>query len=274
MLDESTVKEKIREFFEQNYAAMQLETGYGLAEDVRQEALQQVLMYFTKLRDVAEKVTETEVKLTLPDQRTPARRRFTIEGVVDIVTENDETWMYDIKTHDPDYVRAYKQFYEKQLNVYAHIWQSIRGNDLDHTAIISTAFPKPLKEALDQKDVSKIMYWVQQWQPVIEMPFDPGSVQETIQDFGRIVDDIEDRRFEPPPLETLKKDLEGTRQRFAVRVCRNCDVRFSCASYREYAVTTNSRVQGNYKKYFYEPPVPAEEQQAWLSGNLDATTNI
>ena len=50
-----------------------------------------------------------------------------MEGVVDIVREDDETWMYDIKTHDPDYVKTHKELYEKQLNVYSYIWQNFKA---------------------------------------------------------------------------------------------------------------------------------------------------
>ena len=59
-------------------------------------------MYFRKMREVAETVSETEVKLTLPEQVSPHGNKFTIEGVVDIIRENESTTMYDIKTHDAD----------------------------------------------------------------------------------------------------------------------------------------------------------------------------
>ena len=94
---------------------LKLEGGHALTPDVTQSALTQVLYYYRKMRSVAERVTDTEVKLTLPDQLTPDGRRFTIEGIVDIVREDDEVWMYDIKTHDPNYITGNKQFYEKAI---------------------------------------------------------------------------------------------------------------------------------------------------------------
>ena len=36
-----------------------------------------------------ETVSETEVKLTLPEQVSPFGNKFTIEGVVDIIRENE-----------------------------------------------------------------------------------------------------------------------------------------------------------------------------------------
>ncbi len=57
-------------------------------------------MYWKKLRHIAEKVTDTEVRLNLPNQTTPKGRGFCVEGVVDIVREDEKVTMYDIKTHD------------------------------------------------------------------------------------------------------------------------------------------------------------------------------
>ena len=155
-------------------------------------------MYYRKMREIAETVTETEVKLTLPEQTSPKGNKFTIEGVVDIIRKNNTTTMYDIKTHDADYVNANKEDYIDQLNVYTHIWQNLRNEKLDGTAIIATQFPRALKKALDADD--------------------------------------KDKR------------IRGTKQKFATRVCRNCDARFSCDAYREYAQVTNS-FSGGFTEY-------------------------
>ena len=50
--------------------------------------------------------------------------------MVDIVREHDRTTMYDIKTHDPEFIEANKDFYQQQLNVYAYIWQNLRAQGL------------------------------------------------------------------------------------------------------------------------------------------------
>ena len=98
-------------------------------EDGKQLALTQVLYYFTKMREVAMRVTDTEVKLTLPNQKTSKGRSFTIEGIVDIVRDDNETWMYDIKTHDTDYIESNKELYEKQLNVFNFLIFRIKWNN-------------------------------------------------------------------------------------------------------------------------------------------------
>jgi hypothetical protein len=267
MMQDYEIIEKIKEYFEDNYETMRLEGGHSITEDVKQLALTQVLLYFKKMHEVATKVTHTEVKLTLPDQKTPKGRNFTIEGVVDIVRDDEETWMYDIKTHDPEYINSNKNLYEKQLNVYAHIWQELRKEELDQTAVISTAFPQPLKQAYLLNDIFKIEHEMAKWQPLIPIPFKQENVKETVNDFACIVDEIEDKKFHPASIENLTSQMEGTNTLFATRVCRNCDARFSCASYREYAVGKGKGERGNFKKYFQDFGSDTDQEE-WVNANL------
>ncbi|KAA5542330.1 PD-(D/E)XK nuclease family protein [Adhaeribacter rhizoryzae] len=261
--------EKIREYFEDNYELMRLEGGHAITEDIKQLALTQVLYYFTKLKDVATKVTDTEVKLTLPDQKTPKGRNFTIEGVVDIVRDDDETWMYDIKTHDTAYIESNKALYERQLNVYAHIWQNLRGQALDKTAIISTAYPESLKQAHLLNDQFRIQYELSKWNPLIELDFDQEKVKEVVDHFAEIVDCIEEKMFKPAPVEVLRSTMEGTNALFGTRVCRNCDVRYSCSSYRDYATSKGKGERGSFRKYFDDFGSDADKEE-WVNANLAA----
>ena len=265
-LTEQEVLKEIEEAFELNYERLRLEGGHALTEDIKQLALNQVKLYWKKLRDVAEKVTDTEVKLSLPEQRTPQGRKFSIEGIVDIVREEDETWMYDIKTHDADYVRSNIDLYERQLNVYSYIWKGLRGEPLDHTAIIALSFPPALNQAVREKNQKQLEHEVAHWNPLIEIPFEQEHVNETISDFACVVDCIEENQFAPPPLSTLKGKVGN--ELFATRVCRNCDARYSCASYREYALGSSSKAVSGYKKYF-EDLGPEIDVEDWKTSNLD-----
>ena len=119
---EREMEDFIRQVFEENYEQLRLASGHAITADVKETAYNQVLLYWRKLRGIAENVTDTEVRLSLPGQESPRGREYTIEGVVDIVREQDRTLMYDIKTHDADYVRTNIELYEQQLNVYAHIF--------------------------------------------------------------------------------------------------------------------------------------------------------
>ena len=55
-------------------------------------------------------------KLALPGKVTPKGRPFVIEGVVDIVREEGEVRMCDLKTHEAAVVRAELDLYVDQLN--------------------------------------------------------------------------------------------------------------------------------------------------------------
>ena len=220
-MTQAEIEDKIRERFELNYEILRAEGGHALTNDVNAMALNQILFYYRKMRSVANRITETEVKLSLPDQFTADGRRFCIEGIVDIVSEPssktglNETIMYDIKTHDAGYINANKHIFERQLNVYAYIWQRLRANSLDRTAIISTALPPSLRAAIFLKNEERIDSEIAKWNPVIPIDFDEESVNETIEDFAKVVDKIETHRFQPPTVDTLKKKVEGSNVNFA-----------------------------------------------------------
>jgi hypothetical protein len=268
---EQEMEEFIRQVFEENYEQLRLESGHAISADVKETALNQVLLYWRKLREVAENVTDTEVRLSLPGQESPRGREYTIDGVVDIVREQDRTLMYDVKTHEADFVRANIDLYEQQLNVYAHIWQELRHEPLDESAIIATNYPDSVQEALSSGDPTYIAYTLEQWEPVIPIDFDPSRVYRTINEFGQVVDNIEDGQFRPPSVDKLNELLFGARrERFATRVCRNCDARFSCSSYRQYAWFGKGVAERRMAEYFADPP-GGIEQEEWRSANLDAT---
>lgn len=263
-LSEQEVEEFLKETFEDNYRSLRLEGGHGLTPDIKEYAYQQVLRYWQKLKHVAQNVTDTEVPLVLPNQQTPKNRKFNIEGVVDILREQDRTVMYDIKTHDGDYVRENRQLYERQLNVYAHIWQELRGQPLDETAVIATSFPERLEKAIKTADAVEIGKAMEAWDPVISIPFDKDHVKSTIADFGTVVDSIEDSTFVPASLEVLRRKEGGSL--FATRVCRNCDARFSCSSYRAYAGTSRARKETRFTELF---SVDEQEHLARAAMNID-----
>jgi len=90
----------LKKMFDENFQRLRAESGHALSPEVKNLAWQQVVLYWRRLREIAESITDTEVRLNLPCQKTPKGRVFSIEGVVDIVREADRTTMYDIKTHD------------------------------------------------------------------------------------------------------------------------------------------------------------------------------
>ena len=242
----------IEQAFAENYEALRVEVGRGLSASGRQQARRQVLLYWRKLREIAESVTDTEVLLTLPGCESPKARGFAIQGIVDIVREADRTTMYDIKAHDPDYVRQNKELYQAQLNAYAHIWRELRQEELDETAIIATVFPPQVRRALDEGEERALEFALDAWDPLIPLDYDLSKVDETVRDFGEVVDDIEDGAFAPRTPEELAQRREAHRRRtFATDVCRNCDARFSCASYRQWALGGGPSLE-RFRAYFSE----------------------
>jgi predicted RNA-binding protein len=251
-------EQTLKTMFIENFERLRAEGGHSLSPEVKDAAWQQVRMYWKKLRDIAEKVTDTEVRLNLPNQITPNGREFCIEGVVDIVREDEKVTMYDIKTQDQEFVKSNEDFYAEQLNVYAHIWQKLRNQRLDATAIIATGLPDHVMDAVRSEDPNAITKACEQWYPVVPIPTDMNTVQNTVQQFGKVVDYIEEHRFSPPALSALQK-REGKRETFATRVCRNCDARFSCVSYRQYAVKYKDR-KWTKLAGFYDMPAVENEQ--------------
>ena len=190
------------------------------------------------------------MRLNLPQQKTPKGCTFSIEGVVDIVREDDRVVMYDIKTHDAAAIRANIQDYERQLNVYAYIWQHLRGQRLDEAALICTQLPDLLKIAINVDDPKRIDYELRRWNPLIDVPFAEDHVTATIHDFGLVVDQIEEGTFAPATLIQLESRMPGMNANFAVKVCRECDARFSCTSYRAYAQKSAGRIEQRFRQYF------------------------
>ena len=260
------IEQRLNEFFEENMAALALESGHSLSPEVKETARQQVLMYWRKLRGIAERVTDTEVRLSLPQQCSPGGRTFAIAGIVDIVREDERVVMYDIKTHDTAAIVANIEDYERQLNVYAHIWQNLRGQRLDETAVICTQLPEALRHAAGMGDERRIEHELAHWEPVIPIPFEPEHVAETVREFGTVVDLIEGGCFAPVDLATLQGRLPGTTRTFASEICRRCDARFSCASYRAYAHAASQGAEVRFRKYFDDFGDDIEQSERLTAG--------
>lgn len=242
----------IEEAFEENYELLRLQGGHSLSPHVKKLALEQVRNYWIKLRNVAENVSDTEVRLTLPQQKSPTGRPYTIQGIVDVVKEDDRTVMYDIKTHDADFVRSNKADYEGQLNVYAHIWQSVRGQELDGTSILATGETEALRRAKQRTFQSNNPQYladaIDEWEPEISIDLEMEKVDYYIESFGEVVDMIEKHLFQAPSVEKLRSKLKDNKT-FVDYACRNCDVRFSCDSYKEYAFTSR-RARSDFMAFY------------------------
>jgi hypothetical protein len=268
---EPTIEELLDQFFERNFAEIQADRGHALAPQVRDTALMQVRLYWRRLSQIAKRVTDTEVRLLLGGQHTPSGRPFTIEGIVDIVREEERVTLYDVKTHDADFVRANTDQYEGQLNLYAHVWATLYAEALHETAIICTAFPESVRQALSSGDTNRESEAIFAWDPIVPLPFSLALVEQTVAEFGEVVDAIEAHRFPPRGVETLRRPEPGRRARFATMVCRNCDARFSCSSYREYARGSNNTAETAIAQYLVDYGDDSEREE-FTSASLDSTS--
>jgi len=267
---QQSIEEFLIKRFQDNFERIKFESGHGLSPELKEAAMRQVLFYWLRLKAVAEAVTDTEVRLNLAGQVTPKKRKFNIEGVVDIVREKARTVMYDLKTHDPEYIKKNASEYERQLNVYAHIWQKLRQQELDETAVIATRFPDSLNGAWDRQkeDPDRFEEELRNWNPIIEFKFNTKHVEDVVREFGRTVDAIEDGVYSPPRTTRLR-EIEVGKRTFATRVCRNCDVRFSCAPYRQYIKTSRSRDLPRFREIF-EDTGPQEDRDLRMDAGLTA----
>lgn len=264
-----SIEEFLRDVFEDNFEYLKSESGHTIAPALKEIAWQHVILYWAKLKELALKVTETEVKLVLPDQKTPGNKRYTIEGVVDIVQENDKLSMYDLKTHDAEQVRANKDLYIAQLSVYAHIWQNLRGQKLDAIAIIATGVPQALKDAYTSGNPKQIKNELAKWDPVVVLDLNQSKVNDCIDSFGDAVDKIESSIFIPKPAKQLHDKVPGRNVSFGVAACRYCDGRFSCDSYLEFVAGKVSAKSYTAMKYYLDDYGEEEEREQWIETLLD-----
>jgi hypothetical protein len=244
-------KDTVKQLFDDVHTELQAESGYGLDAQTRADAWRQVQLYMTKLYDaVASHVTETEVPLTLMNNKSAGGRKFTIHGVVDIVQEHDKTILYDIKSIDNRRINEKENLekYTNQLNVYAYMLSELRGRKVDQTCIINTDPPQQVKSIVDFDNMTEVeREWYERWEPVIPITnFSAERVHETIRQFGNVVDAIESGVFDPPSKDELMMKKHRWQEPL---MCAKCDARFSCSSYR--ALTNqNAASQRNVMRFY------------------------
>lgn len=247
-MNDRDVEQLIDTFFDENYRRLLVDGGaHVLTPRALAQARQQVEHYWKKMREIAVSVTDTEVRLQLPNQKTPKGRTFVIEGVVDLVREADRIRMYDLKTHHRDEVVRHLDSYAAQLNVYAYIWRELRGQRLDEMGVIAVRLPEALRRAIAERDDRRIAIELERWNPLVPIDADEGAIQRFFEEIAQTVDCIEEGRFSPRPIADLRSTPymdDGRPVAFATVHCRNCDGRFSCESYRTYVEGTKGRRRG------------------------------
>jgi len=75
--------------------------------------------------------------------------------------------------------------------------------------------------------------------------------------------------YSPPPVSRLN-EKEARNETVATRVCRNCDVRFSCRSFREYLRIYRSRDLPRFKR-MYEDAGSEQDRETRIDIALETT---
>ena len=81
-MTEDEIELKLRDFFEENFEFLKDSSGHSIDSYMKEKAFQQVLYYWKKNRKLIERITRSEVKLSLPERVTPNQKiPYTIEGI-------------------------------------------------------------------------------------------------------------------------------------------------------------------------------------------------
>jgi len=223
--------------FEQNFTILRHEYGHAISREMKESARKVIAAYGLKFFDIANRITETEFHLCLPDQITEQGRTYSLEGVIDIVSESDRSVVYDIKTHDIEYFKNDENRVQDQLNVYAHIWQKLRMKKVDSMIVLLLSFTRELKQKIgsldlcDARDIQTFQAMLEGWNPVKEFRYKEEECGRTIIDFGRTVDAIESHQFEAPDMKRLR--AENGEPRSTLLMCERCDIRPGCPSHHK-----------------------------------------
>jgi hypothetical protein len=236
-LNRQEIEEFIHEAFEENYNHLRQDGGHSMSDHILKLAKRQVYLYLNTLYETALNVKETEIPLTLPAQTSPKNRKYNIFGVVDLIEENGETHMYDLKTHDVDYVLQHRDDYKGQLHVYAYIWEKLYERKVDKAAIIAIGENEQLRQERLLWDGPEEDFRPTKWNPIVTFDLERENIDVEINRFGHIVDCIEDRKFHPRLLDVKHPSTNDEVKRF----CSNCDIRFSCPSYSQYIMNSKTR---------------------------------
>ena len=68
-MTEDEIELKLRDFFEENFEFLKDSSGHSIDSYMKEKAFQQVLYYWKKNRALIERITRSEVKLSLPEQK-------------------------------------------------------------------------------------------------------------------------------------------------------------------------------------------------------------
>ncbi len=190
----SFTTQDIENWFEQNYKALLLSGLRPISKTQKEVALKQVINYFNQNQDILERISETEVEVSVE------KEDYIITGKIDLLMSKDGKFeILDFKTQpkqekNPELIDKYF----KQLCLYAYI----------------------LKERYN-KPVEKIyIYWTSEEKrkdALMEMKYSEKDIEAAGNYFDEVVKKIKSENFRV----NIPPDTE--------KVCKECDFRFYCS---------------------------------------------
>jgi len=188
----SLTKEHIREFFDINFRHLKSLGLRPVGESAKEVAFRQVMNYFRQNRDLMQRVTETEVDVSLE------KDIYMLVGKIDLLLGNDgKLELLDFKTQPkPRTNDEQLKTYYQQLCIYAHILEQRYGKHPERLFLYWTS--EPCRE-----------------NALMEFPYH----QEDVAQAGAYFDEVVSR--------ILARDF-AIQQAPEPKVCRECDLRFYC----------------------------------------------
>ncbi|MDI9348082.1 MAG: hypothetical protein QM538_06210 [Methylacidiphilales bacterium] len=250
---------KIREYFDNNVNEIKSQGSHTLNNHVITNAYIEVVAYWLKHEQMKNSIIASEEKIQENNINTTKGRVCSLQGVVDIMQYDDvemSAALFEIKTQPKEYLTDIAIQCEKQLSLCKEIWsKNINNKDksITNTYVISTSVPRHIKQEIKKlyltpESSSSVIQsnatldsFIRDWDPILQINTNAKLARETIADCKEIVDQIEDYKFNPPPPSVLKKVMPVSKRPFGSEVCRHCDVRFSCESYKAFVSSTNPK---------------------------------
>jgi DNA helicase-2/ATP-dependent DNA helicase PcrA len=187
-------EDKIRTWFDTNYAQITKRERVYLASAAKQLAVEQVLRYYHRQNNDWSRIRQAEVDVSL------VKEQYILTGKVDLITGQDGTVeLVDFKSERKPDVNDLKDReklnqYKRQLEVYAHIVEQRTNQKISRTHLYYTS--------------------EESGNPYITFRRDGQSTDQTIKTFDTVVSRIETRDFAIPARPP--------------KLCKECDMRHYC----------------------------------------------
>ena len=196
--EDQITQENVRTWLDTNYAALSKKYHSYLGAAQIDAAYHQVMRYIQDVKNTPDmpwsQIQGTEVEVNL------VKENYILQGKIDLIrdtVDGDAVELIDFKSEKrPDFEKNKESLarYKRQLEVYAHIVEQQTG-----------------------KKVSKMhLYYTgeENSSPLVTFEKKDDSIAETIADFDKVVEKIQNREFSEKA-----KDKKS---------CHNCDMRYHC----------------------------------------------